>query len=70
MLCYYIFVLSAIGYKYKTVVVSILKKAINGVVKFNFVPFLMNATKLDRESVRTPGTQQGCVGKFSVVVLI
>ena len=43
---------------------------IDGVVKFNFVPFSTNATKLDGESVRTPGTQQGCVGKFSVVVLI
>ena len=43
---------------------------IDGVGKFNFVPFSTNATKLDRESVRTPGTQQGCVGKFSVVVLI
>ena len=43
---------------------------IDGVGKFNFVPFSTNATNLDRKSVRTPGTQRGCVGKVSVVVLI
>ena len=30
----------------------------------------MNSTKLDKISVRMAGTQPGCVGKFSVVVLI
>ena len=46
------------------------KEFIDGVVKFNFVSFSTNATNLDRESVGTPRTQLGSVGKFSVVVLI
>ena len=43
---------------------------IDGIVNLNFVPYSTNATNLDGESVQTPGTQEGCVGKFSVVVLI
>ena len=37
-----------------------------GVVKFNFVPFSTNTTNSDEIYVRTPRTQPGYWGKFSV----